>query len=81
MELEIYRSSTKESSHVDRHEELCRNCGQEEINKGFHVSFDKHLSKFIITEDGVNFYDDDEINCSLCGNNFIGLPDEDILKQ
>ena len=47
-----------------------------------------HMDEFITNMEGFSekdldeiFYDYDEINCSLCGNNFIGLPDEDILKQ
>ena len=82
MELEIYRIVEKTGSGFEQ-EEVCRACAKEEIEKGFEVEFDNHLSKYIHNDNGVSYYSDgesdEEISCSLCDGSFKGF-DNGILK-
>lgn len=70
MATKIYRSGNKNSLSYDRHSEICELCAKDEEEKGFDIDFDKHLSKFIHTENGISYYDGEEINCNICCGNF-----------
>lgn len=82
MELEIYRIVENDASSF-KEEEVCRECAKKEIEKGFIVEFDKHLSKYIHNDEGISYYGDgetdEEISCSLCGNSFVGIENEKLL--
>lgn len=84
MELEIYRIVEKNGSSFEK-EEVCRSCAKLEIEKGFEVEFDKHLSKYIHNDDGISYYGegetDEEISCSACGESFEGLENEPLLDD
>lgn len=84
MELEIYKIIKKDCSSF-KQEEVCRACAKKEIEKGYEVEFDKHLSKYIHNEDGVSYYSDgdtdEEISCSECGESFKGLKNEPLLDD
>jgi hypothetical protein len=84
MELEIYRIVEKTGSGFEQ-EEVCRACAKEEIEKGFEVEFDNHLSKYIHNDNGVSYYSDgesdEEISCSLCDGSFKGLENESLLDD
>lgn len=84
MELEIYRVVEKDESSF-KQEEVCRDCAKQEIEKGFEVEFDKHLSKYIHNDNGISYYSDgesdEEISCSICDGSFEGLENESLLDD
>ena len=62
MALEIYRSSTQQSSSFDRYNELCRYCAKDELKNGFYVEFDGYLSN--------KEKEAENLNCEKCAGSF-----------
>lgn len=84
MELEIYRIVEKDGSSF-KQEEVCRACAKLEMEKGYEVEFDKHLSKYIHNDEDTSFYfdgeSDEKISCSSCGGSFQGNENEPLLDD
>ncbi len=83
MKLEIYRILEKDSYSFLK-EEVCRACAEKELKKGYEIEFDKHLSKYIYSKEGISYYSDGEVtealSCSICDSNFEGKENEQLLN-
>lgn len=69
--VQIYRVSEKENSASFIHDEVCRRCADDFQKKGLSIEIDGHLEKYVNEENGITYYENQEIECSICGHYLI----------